>query len=649
MTHTIEGEEFAAGAPLLEDKMHQATAGTIERRQAGSARMAFDAQVDVGAESMPAFEANAIDVSREGLHLISPVLPELGQPLSCRFSVGDSEVICEGNVVWRMENANGGGHEFGIRFTALDSESAQILSELLAGQSAAPLPRAPQTQPAVEHTSRGARVRLHIDGLGAPMRARVRDAREGTLQAQSELGFLQIGKELELEDASTGQKRCARIDQVDVELDPNTGVPQLVVNLAYTEGAPAELGSDTDPQQALPVSAAPKTQIAAEAVAAPIAPVAAQAIASDELAVDPEVAEESARMKGQFATTMAKITPAVMAKSQKVYAAMRAMWTKRRETAATAAPRRTTAPAPGGGVVSKARRVARGPNAAPIAAEAPATPKDNALAFAKTHKRKLAAGGAITAAALLAGLALGQPSEERPLASAPVQDTPAAAQVAPAQAAPVQAAPVQAAPVQAAPIAQAQQPAAMNPSELPLSGNSGAMDEIAEDDLANQGRVSSTQSTRPKRVARPFGRGKIEHGKAFRLKMDGPIEDLQGAQLPEGFLVTMPDRRSLEGAAALFKADPRVAKAKVDNTSHGAELEVTFKDGTPAFVARARGDVLEVVLSNPGQQDGKDNKKQSEKATAKGRSNDGKNERRAESHKDKGGLERTSLKSRRKR
>ena len=88
----------------------------------------------------------------------------------------------------------------------------------------------------------------------------------------------------------------------------------------------------------------------------------------------------------------------------------------------------------------------------------------------------------------------------------------------------------------------------MNPNDLPvetapLGGNSlggSSATSGAEDDLAGErsrGRVTPRSTKHP---ARPFGRGKIEHGKAFRIKMDGPIEDIQGAQLPEGFVVTMP-------------------------------------------------------------------------------------------------------------
>lgn len=617
----------------------------IERRQPGAARIAFDEKVDVGGdESLPPFEASAVDVSREGLHLMSPILPELGQPLSCRFSIGESEVICEGTVVWRQESAGDAGHEFGLRFTALDPESALALARFM---SAPPSPALDTRESPTEAvSSRGARIRLHIDGLGAPMRARVRDANSERVQAQSELGFLQLGTEIELEDAVTGQKRTVRIDQVGVELDASTQVPQLVVGLAYLarSAAPHVEAPDTDPAVYAPHSA-PLVQAAAH-------PAPTVSSTQPDLVVDPDIVEESARMKGQLAGAFAKVTPAVVASSQKAYQAMRNLWAKRKAMA-DAPARRTTAAPPGGGMSAKTRRVTRGPNsvstnsAMPGASTSQAhsdeideTPKGKALAFVKTHKRKVAAGGALTAAALLVGLALGQASADKPLASLAAA-TPVVAAAAPAAPAPVQVAPMPA--------------PAISPAELPVQNPGAKAAELAvgngggaEDDLEGGDRVAVTP--RQVRPARPFGRGKIEHGKSFRMKMDGPIEDIQGAQLPEGFLVTLPQRRSLEGVATLFKSDPRVLKAKVDNTTHGAELELTFKDGTPSYVVRARGETLEIVLSHPevvadGNADrtAKSDHKKSDKTEAHAK-NDKKADKR-DAKKDKGGIERASVKS----
>jgi hypothetical protein len=81
----------------------------------------------------------------------------------------------------------------------------------------------------------GRKVRLHIDGLASPMRARVRGKEGQIVTAYSELGFLQVGKQLDLEDAASGSKRPALIDHVQVEVEHGTRIPQLVVTLRYDD------------------------------------------------------------------------------------------------------------------------------------------------------------------------------------------------------------------------------------------------------------------------------------------------------------------------------------------------------------------------------------------------------------------------------
>ena len=83
-------------------------------------------------------------------------------------------------------------------------------------------------------------MRLHIEGLGSPMRAHVKEAAGGKLTAFSGLGFLQVGKHLELEDASTGAKRPAHVVRVECEIDPESRVPQLVMSFQYEDEQGAE-------------------------------------------------------------------------------------------------------------------------------------------------------------------------------------------------------------------------------------------------------------------------------------------------------------------------------------------------------------------------------------------------------------------------
>ena len=97
-----------------------------------------------------------------------------------------------------------------------------------------------------------------------------------------------------------------------------------------------------------------------------------------------------------------------------------------------------------------------------------------------------------------------------------------------------------------------------------------------------------------------FSNGPVSHGNVLRLKMDGAIEKIQGASQATGFTVVIPQRRSLEAAAPLAARDGRIASIKVVNDPTGAELSVTFKDGVPNYVVRAKGETLEIVLAPIG-------------------------------------------------
>src|SRR6185295_317157 len=98
-------------------------------------------------------------------------------------------------------------------------------------------PVASDPEPAAPSNAPGSRVRLHIEGLGSPMKARVRGTTQRSVQVGSNLEFLKVGRRLEIEDLELGIKRGASIDAVNVAVDPQTQVPQLVVVLRYDDGA----------------------------------------------------------------------------------------------------------------------------------------------------------------------------------------------------------------------------------------------------------------------------------------------------------------------------------------------------------------------------------------------------------------------------
>jgi hypothetical protein len=207
-----------------------------ERRAEGQGRKSVETLVEVvGNEpGIPAFEAESVDVSARGMHLRTAYLPDEGAPLVCRFEEQGREIVVEGVVAWRREGARGG--EFGVEFTALDARSVDALRELCDGGASAGEDKKASVPAEEPPHGSGTKVRLHIDGLGSPMKARVRSGDPRRVQVGSNLEFLKVGRRLEIEDLEHGGRRTAHIDSVNVAIDPESQVPQLVVALRY-EGA----------------------------------------------------------------------------------------------------------------------------------------------------------------------------------------------------------------------------------------------------------------------------------------------------------------------------------------------------------------------------------------------------------------------------
>ena len=102
-----------------------------ERRAAGGSRVHFEALVAVGEDAGGSFEAESVDVSPDGMRLRTAYLPSEGDKLVCRFDGLGSEIVAEGEVLWRNEEARGG--EFGLRFPLRPLE-APVLYDALASR-----------------------------------------------------------------------------------------------------------------------------------------------------------------------------------------------------------------------------------------------------------------------------------------------------------------------------------------------------------------------------------------------------------------------------------------------------------------------------------------------------------------------------------
>lgn len=557
-----------------------------DRRTPDASRIPFDGMVEVGGALGPSFEAQAVNLSEEGMHLRTAYLPEIGQPITCRFDAGQGMVVvAAGEVLWKDDMGDGG--EFGIRFTNLDSASTVALQRIVGMVE----------EGMAIHPPQGRKVRLHIDGLASPMRARVKGAQGTSVTAFSELGFLQVGKQLDLEDAATGSKRPALIDRVDVEVERDTRIPQLVVTLRYDDeeahaaehaamdrdldSAPGEItgrdGSlaphsmddemddspDAPHQPGMQMDEHDEHDEDDEHHGAHHEPGAVAAAATAD-----EQDEESKKLKSAFARGAAKVTPALQewAKRAKTTVALLAARASAKRSGAAddveIPVRRTTAPAPGGGLHTAGRKVVRGEVEEPLVEEQ-AKPK-----VALTKKR-MAVGGAVGIATILCLVAMRKPAPAPVAATPPPADTTTVAAAAPAMPSPAMPSP------------------AMPSMNDPLANEAAAMG------------ADPSMFERPGKVT-PFGNGPVTHGNVLKIKMDGAVARIQGASQPSGFTVVIPGRKSLDAAGPLASKDPRIAAIRVSNEPTGAELTVTFKDGVPNYQVKARGDTLEMHLARPG-------------------------------------------------
>ena len=533
---------------------------TDDRRSPGATRIPFEGLVEVGGALGPSFEAQAVDVSEEGMHLRTAYLPEVGQPLSCRFDTASGHgVLATGEVIWKQEAGKGG--EFGMKFTGLDAESVEALQSMVgppASAHAAPAEGAPVPQ------QPGSRVRLHIEGLNSPMRAHVKNAKAGRVTTYSGLGFLQVGKQVELEDAATGAKRPARVVRVECEVDAESRVPQLVMSFAYAD---EQAAGDDD---ATPKEATPEPMVTHEEPA------------EEKSASADEIERASDQMKGFVARTATKVTPAIEKLMGRAKTTIGLLAQRGEKSDESAVPlRRRTSPPPQGGLHAAGRKVVRdsAPTAKEFVADVP-TIKEFA-----TKKRMMIASGAVSLA-VIAAIAMHKPAS----ATTPVATT----ETTPAAGAP-------------ATLTTAEAPLSAPPSMLqPVSPSAPSMNEAttngATETMTNDVLDEPSHRHSASHVA-PFSNGPVAHGNILRLKMDGPIEKIEGDAQATGFTVVLPGRKSIEPAAPLASHDGRIASIRVTNDNGGAELTLAFKDGVPNYLVRTRAkeaDVLEIVLAPNG-------------------------------------------------
>jgi hypothetical protein len=637
-------------------RLRQAMTDAQERRTPGSNRVTLDTLVEICGNEMstPAFEAEALDVSARGMHLRTAYLPEEGAPLVCRFEDHGREIVVEGVVAWRKESKKGG--DFGVKFTALDSRSVDSLRELVKrdvqdrGESG-------------DKTARGSRVRLHIEGLGSPMKARVRAGSVQKVQVGSNLEFLKVGRKLEIEDLEAGGRREARIDGVEVVVDAQTQVPQLVVALRY-EGVEAtpepsvlDLGGEPAKPASLFIDAGAVTTGAAAPSASPTDDVAeaesaSEATSGDEptpsgdapaASDDEDVADaipaatraarrlgtaaEHAGSKARDASiAAAKFGSSAFSSMTKLFGSASAKIAALRAGKQGATKRRTTAPPPEGPMSLEGKRLR--PQASKRDGEKTEAPASPGLAQRLRKPRTLvaAAGVVVLGTSIVFAMRPSKPDAEKtgvavtapqtPVAAAlaATPETPASSPGGPVTAnvplfGPTPMATVESAPLGPPPTAESKAVEAAELAAATAAAPEGAEDEEFTDEPAGKNRKKALNG-KPGKDAKPedipaWGRGRMHLPTIHRIRLDGPGAAINGAVDPMGFTVLIPNRKLMEHGAGIAKRDSRLARVRTTNTPGGAQVRIAFNGTVPAYRVRLRRDYIELLISATAQSKGK--------------------------------------------
>jgi hypothetical protein len=615
--------------------------GKPAERRKSRARVTFETAVTASdASGASAFEAESVDVSPEGMRLRAAYVPEVGERLLCRFDGDGGEVVVEGEVIWRNEEARGG--ELGLKFTALDTATEEALRALCKQ-----LEEPDEKDEKAPAMPKGARVRLHIEGLASPMKARVRDADDKETLVGSNLEFLKVGRSLELEDVDKGARREAFVDHVKVEVDASSGVPQLVVALRYEAAKAARSDAKAERTANSAAGAAGGAAQAAASVARENSAAKAKAAAlakEREMEKEPEIDADSsldaeavsdspgdvdeesqkhglAKVGATAASAgrkaLGKVGPALNGFGQsakgavsKLLDAVKKRREAREEQKKKDAPRRMTAPPPGGALKADGKRLVRDDGEDDESMTPPP---------AKKNKKAALLGSALGLLAVLAVFGVTRFVAMRN--SAPQE--PLAATAAPALSA------LPAAPVDSAPVATANIPlfgatplSTTEPVPTAAPSASAQADEPAPSaDAANEpgGSEDGEEGGGSAEGTKEWGEGNVKSPTKLSVKLDGDVDGFNGAKGAMGFTIVLPGRRVLSSSSELQKKDKRIATFQIANKPNGAELTLQFKDGVPAYLARAKGNKLEIMLGNEGK-----GKKAIAKAHGKGKSKSGK-------------------------
>jgi len=590
---------------------------STDRRATGVNRVSVDKTIVeiCGRDAqVPAFEADAVELSGRGMHVRTEYLPELNAPLVLRFEDHGREVVVEGEVAWRREGEQSA--EFGIKFTALDSRSVEVLRDLCSTAN-------PPQEPAKKAMEQGAGspVKLHIEGLTAPMKARVRDSNGRRVQVGSNLEFLRVGRSIEVEDVDQGERRDAKIDSVTVAIDPQTQVPQLVVALRYAgEITPEPSVVDADSVAAeLDAAGEPCDEQSWDEGEQDDLGQAELADDADDLS-GPEamgdrmkerlasaassfgvIARRSGATMGAFsvgaAQGLGKFAQGLGHQIAVLKARTNAGGVHRRTAGAPAAPRPI-----------RLQPQHRGNRVKPGAARA----EVSAGSSRKARPVRLIAASLLlivgTVGTTLA-LSRGRQSDDKKAEAVETLATQVAAkpEVAAVGATPgAQQAPTAGTAAEQGIVADVPlfgpttlataQPEPLAVAPIEMGYEDQAPDQAFEQDPAES---SAKASEAKAEDIKPWGTGKLHLPTVHRLRLSSPGKALKGFTKSNGFSVLIPDRKVTDNPKAIVKRDDRIKSVTADSTPEGAVINFKFRGPVPTYKVRLKNDYIEFFISAP--------------------------------------------------
>ena len=200
----------------------------VDRRTTEGARISLDVPVELahtGHEEK--FVADAVNLGLGGLTMRAPYLPDIGQPLTCRFETRDGQSIEAGaEVAWSDPSAG----QFGLHFVSVPAATRRTLRDVVLG--AVPVRPEPTTGETSAVNANPAAVQsVRRVGADEPLPGRVLSA------SALGLSFEQALPDLELDSSFVVDESGALGRLANVHLALEDGTPRLVLDILYEGGA----------------------------------------------------------------------------------------------------------------------------------------------------------------------------------------------------------------------------------------------------------------------------------------------------------------------------------------------------------------------------------------------------------------------------